>query len=110
MSLRLNFLLPWKRTTGRRPPAWHIRHSVALLTPSISQTCFWGSRRSSGSFCLSLKAAGVRVFTIGLGADADAALLREVASAPADYYESPAEADLATIYAQISERLACGDD
>jgi len=54
-----------------------------------------------------LKATGALVYTIGLGAEVDAALLREAASSPDRYYGSPSADDLAAIYAQISERLRC---
>lgn len=55
-----------------------------------------------------LKAAGATVYAIGLGVDVDSSLLRQLASAPEAYFDSPTEQDLRAIYAQISERLACG--
>lgn len=54
-----------------------------------------------------LKAAGARVYAVGLGDAIDRALLRAVASSPDRYYESPSAADLDAIYHQISARLNC---
>jgi hypothetical protein len=54
-----------------------------------------------------LEAAGAVVFTIGLGGDVDRELLAEVASRPEGFFESPTAAELAAIYAQISDRIAC---
>lgn len=48
------------------------------------------------------KAAGVRIFTIGLGSEVDPALLRSVASSPDDYFYAPSSDQLAAIYQQIS--------
>lgn len=45
--------------------------------------------------------SGTRIITIGLGDDADAQLLRGLATAPDDYYFAPTSADLATIYRTI---------
>ncbi|MFN2252147.1 MAG: VWA domain-containing protein, partial [Anaerolineae bacterium] len=50
-----------------------------------------------------LDAAGVLVYTIGLGANVDSALLADVATTPDGYYESPTAADLEAIYREISE-------
>jgi Mg-chelatase subunit ChlD len=54
-----------------------------------------------------LGTAGVLVYTIGLGTDVDADLLRDVATVPEAYYPSPGPEGLEEIYHQISERLAC---
>ena len=51
------------------------------------------------------KAAGARVFTIGLGNDVDPALLRDVATSPSDYFFAPTSDQLAAIYQQISGLL-----
>ena len=40
----------------------------------------------------SAKAAGTRIFTIGLGKEIDDALLKAVASAPSDYFAAPGSA------------------
>lgn len=54
------------------------------------------------------KAAGTRVFTIGLGKEIDDALLRAIASSSADYFAAPSSADLAGIYRQISSLISGG--
>jgi Mg-chelatase subunit ChlD len=51
--------------------------------------------------------AGVRLYTIGLGADADAAALREMAGDAARYHFAPDSADLARIYAEIASDILC---
>jgi len=48
------------------------------------------------------KQAGIRVFAIGLGADVDPALMKDVASSHSDYYPAPQSSDLAAIYQQIA--------
>jgi Mg-chelatase subunit ChlD len=56
---------------------------------------------------LAVRAAGTRVFTIGLGQPDDvlADLLARAASSPADYAYAPDGADLANIYREIAGRL-----
>jgi len=51
--------------------------------------------------------AGVRLYTIGLGADADGATLREMAGDDARYHFAPDSADLARIYAEIAGEILC---
>jgi Mg-chelatase subunit ChlD len=55
------------------------------------------------------KAAGVRLYTVGLGqaTDIDARLLTEMASRPDMYYYAPDAEDLAQIYAEIAYTIAC---
>ncbi|MFN8483351.1 MAG: VWA domain-containing protein [Anaerolineae bacterium] len=48
------------------------------------------------------KAAGTRIITIGLGANVDSSLMRDVASSPSDYYFAPDAASLDAIYQQIA--------
>lgn len=48
------------------------------------------------------KAAGIRIFTIGLGDGVDPALLRDLATSPSDYFYAPTSDQLAAIYEQIS--------
>ena len=54
-----------------------------------------------------VKGTGALVYAIGLGADVDTDLLRGVASDPDRFYASPTADDLARIYAEIFERIAC---
>ncbi|MFQ5460977.1 MAG: VWA domain-containing protein [Anaerolineae bacterium] len=51
--------------------------------------------------------AGISVFTIGLGADVDSALLVEVAGSGDRYFFAPDGEDLARIYAAVREKLPC---
>lgn len=53
------------------------------------------------------KAAGVTVFTIGLGADIDVEALAAIASRPAWYYGAPDGEALAEIYRAIAVALPC---
>lgn len=52
-----------------------------------------------------LRRSGVLVFAIGLGADVDRALLRQVAGDASRYFEAPSAAELAAIYRLIARRL-----
>jgi Mg-chelatase subunit ChlD len=54
-----------------------------------------------------VRAAGVRLYTIGLGADVDAATLREMAGDASRYRFAPDSADLARIYAEIASDILC---
>jgi Mg-chelatase subunit ChlD len=54
-----------------------------------------------------VKSSGIRVFTIGLGDDVSAELLRQVATTPANYYQSPDGRDLAELYSRIARLLPC---
>lgn len=49
-----------------------------------------------------VKAAGVRLFTIGLGDDVETDALREMASRPTDYFPAPDGEDLAAVYRAIA--------
>ena len=51
--------------------------------------------------------AGVRVYTIGLGADVDEVTLREIAGADERYYFAPDSGDLARINGEIARDLMC---
>jgi Mg-chelatase subunit ChlD len=54
------------------------------------------------------KQAGTVIFTIGLGPDADANLLRQIASRPEYYYFAPTPDDLEAIYLAIAGQVGCG--
>ena len=54
-----------------------------------------------------LHAAGVTVWTVGLGAQIDRDLLRAVAGDGARYLEAPEAEALAGLYAALAERLTC---
>jgi Ca-activated chloride channel homolog len=51
--------------------------------------------------------AGVRVYTIGLGADVDEVTLREIAGSDDRYYSAPDSGDLGHIYGEIARDLMC---
>jgi Ca-activated chloride channel family protein len=51
--------------------------------------------------------AGVRLYTIGLGADVDAAALRAMAGDASRYRFAPDSADLARIYAETASDIQC---
>lgn len=52
------------------------------------------------------RAAGITLFTIGLGEDLDPDLLRELAGAEERAFLAPGEAELGRIYTEIARRLA----
>ena len=56
-----------------------------------------------------LKQAGVRVYSIGLGAgeDLDPELLRAIASSPSLYRQAPDAAELETLYRELAGRIRC---
>lgn len=56
------------------------------------------------------KATGIRVYTVGLGADLDEAALREMASGPDAYRHAPSAAELAAIYRAIAVDIPCPTD
>jgi Mg-chelatase subunit ChlD len=88
---------------GGRPPA---RPVVILLTDG-RQEAGWESEATAAA--RTLKARGVTVYTIGLGADADADLLRAIASDASRYLASPAAADLQGLFAAILRAEVCAD-
>ncbi len=51
------------------------------------------------------KALGYKIFTIGLGADVNGDMLKNIANSADDYYFSPSTADLQGIYSQISAKI-----
>lgn len=53
------------------------------------------------------KAAGIRLYTIGLGADLDEAALREMVSGEGAIFHAPSGAELAGIYREIAVDIPC---
>lgn len=51
------------------------------------------------------KAKGTRIFTIGLGKDLNQEFLKNVASAPGDFYLAPTAAQLESIYHEIGTKM-----
>jgi streptogramin lyase/uncharacterized protein YegL len=87
--------------SGPRRVAGHTP-AVILLTDGNPEGTYADAVRAAAQ---SLHHAGIQLFTVGLGADANAALLREIATAPDHYYQSPAPADLAQIYGRLAGEL-----
>lgn len=78
-------------------------HQPVMVLLSDGRPTAGGDPRAAAA---AAKAAGTRVFTIGLGNDVDPDLLRALASSPADYFQAPDSGQLATIYQQISGLIA----
>jgi Mg-chelatase subunit ChlD len=53
------------------------------------------------------KAAGIVVFTVGLGDTLDVEALRHMASRPGYFYQAPDGEDLAEIYSEIAVEIPC---
>ena len=53
------------------------------------------------------RVGGFVVFTVGLGADIDADLLRQVASVPENYRAAPDTSELVLIYEKIAKEIPC---
>ncbi|MFN8484009.1 MAG: vWA domain-containing protein [Anaerolineae bacterium] len=70
-----------------------------LILMSDGQPTAGGDPRAAAT---AAKAAGTRIFTIGLGGDVDPNLMRDLASSPADYYFAPDSSRLDAIYQQIA--------
>ena len=78
--------------------------SVMILLTDGIQTGTPGEERRAAA---QVRAAGVRLYTIGLGADVDAPTLREMAGDTARYHFAPDSADLARIYSEIASDSLC---
>ncbi len=88
-------------SAGRRPDARPViifltdgRHSVN--NPPLSEL---------PRVIADVRAAGILVYTIGLGPDVDDANLQQIASDPAKYFRSPTGAELDAIYAELAGRV-----
>jgi Mg-chelatase subunit ChlD len=84
----------------------HLERNVQvliMLTDGV-QTGTPGEELRAGE---EVRAAGVRVYAIGVGADVDGATLRTIAGDDIRYYFAPDSADLARIYAEIARDLMC---
>ncbi len=78
--------------------------AVILLTDGRPDA---GTADRALSAAAALKSTGTAVYTIGLGADVDANLLRQIASSPSMYVQAPTADELAGIYADIAGMLPC---
>jgi len=80
---------------------------IALLTDGRQDD---GPERAEAE-ATAARAAGIRIFTIGLGADVDGAFLARLAGMTGRYYAAPTPADLAAIYAGLAdEARTCPKD
>ena len=66
-----------------------------------------GSEPALDAAAVRARSAGVTVFTIGLGTDADGTILRRVATDPSRYTAAPDVADLRAIYASVAGAIPC---
>lgn len=78
-------------------------HQPVLILLSDGQSTAGGDPRAAAD---AAKAAGTRIFTIGLGNEIDPDLLRTLASSPADHFPAPDSSQLDRIYQQISGLVA----
>jgi Mg-chelatase subunit ChlD len=79
-------------------------HAVVLLTDGRQSG---GSENEVLSEAAATRNAGNDVYTVGLGGDADLALLAMVAGRPDHAFTAPSEADLAGIYRSIAGAIPC---
>lgn len=79
-------------------------HAVVLLTDGRQSG---GSENDVLAEAAATRGAGNDVYTVGLGNDADLALLARVAGRPDHAFSAPSEADLAGIYRNIAGALPC---
>lgn len=79
-------------------------HTPAMIVLSDGQN---NAGRDPLAAAAAARAAGTIIFTIGLGSDADANLLRQIASDPGYYYYAPTPDRLAEIYRAIAGRIRC---
>ena len=56
---------------------------------------------------VAIKGGGMRLYTVGLGADLDRDLLRQVASGPSYYLEAPSGDDLGALYRSLAVNVGC---
>ncbi len=82
-------------TGGRHRPG----NGRVLILMSDGQPTAGGDPRAVAA---AARAAGTRIFTIGLGADVDPNLMRDLASSPSDYFYAPDSGQLDAIYQQIA--------
>jgi hypothetical protein len=66
-----------------------------------------GSERATDDAAAAVRAAGISMYTIGLGADADADLLARMVSGEGRYLFAPTPGDLEAVYRKVVESLPC---
>jgi ABC-type branched-subunit amino acid transport system substrate-binding protein len=95
-----------KELTSRRH---HLAADPVLILLSDGRATIGGDPRTAADDVKALE-TGIRIITIGLGADADAEVLGALATSSADYYFAPSSTDLERIYETIAGLLHSCDD
>lgn len=91
----------FEEMSGSRRVAGHTP-AVILLTDGNPQGAYADDVRSAAE---RFHEAGIQLFTVGLGDGANAELLREIATKPDYFYQSPTPEELAAIYTRLAANL-----
>lgn len=75
---------------------------IVLLTDGNPEGAYADDVRNAAQ---AIHAAGIQLFAVGVGDDVNAALMREIATAPDHYYQSPTAEQLAQIYTRLAGEL-----
>ena len=78
--------------------------AILLLTDGIPTRSTFASVRESAR---EVREAGIQLFAVGLGADVDADLLRELAGDARRYVAAPRAEDLESIYRRLARLIPC---
>ncbi len=78
------------------------KHIIVLLSDGLPTVPTPDPVAHAKAKATAAKSAGTIIYTIGLGSEADATLMSELASQPANYFSAPTGAQLEGIYAAIS--------
>jgi hypothetical protein len=93
----------YEELTGPRHISNHNRAIVLLTDGQQNASELQSVRDVAGQ----IKAAGIKIITIGLGGDVDAPFLTEIATAPQLYFPAPETSDLDRIYKDIVHYIPC---
>lgn len=80
------------------------KRSIILVTDGAQSA---GDTQAVIAAANAAKAAGVTIVSVGLGADVDAGLLTQVATAPNLYFPAPNAEDLVRIYREVARLIPC---
>jgi Mg-chelatase subunit ChlD len=101
---RRELLGPRGRTTGAGGDDGRAVAAIVLLTDGRPDA---GGEADTLAAAARARQAGIELFTIGLGAGADAALLERLAGDPARHYRAGGAEELAAIYGRIAGDIGC---
>ncbi len=87
--------------SGPRRVAGHTP-AIILLTDGNPEGAYADDVRAAAN---QIHAAGIALYTVGLGSDVNATLLREIATSPDYFYQSPSPDDLAQIYTRLAGEI-----